>query len=310
MILPWLAAVDAEFSQRLGQDRLPHALLLSGPRGTGKTELAAAFTASILCLENTHPACGHCRSCQLLSTGAHPDRHIITFEEHPRTGEPRKELVVGQVRRLIDSLYLTNTISQRKVALIFPAESMNKNTANALLKTLEEPPGETVLLLVSHDAARLPATIRSRCQNLHVRQPDPAVALEWLCSQGGLGQDDAKAALQAAAGSPFEALKMFRAGTTEQYRLLLNVLNDLTSGRMGSGAAMGALAEIDPDALWCWISLLTSEKLKSGLGQHGLARELAILQSTADKNRKLVSTPLRKDFLLQDWLIQWSRLSA
>jgi DNA polymerase-3 subunit delta' len=310
MTFPWLAATDAEFAERLEQDRLPHALLLSGPRGTGKTTLATEFIASILCLENTHPACGCCRSCQLLSTGAHPDRHLITFEENPKTGELRKEVVVDQVRRLIASLNLTNTISRRKAALIFPAEAMNRNAANALLKTLEEPPGETVMLLVSHDIIRLPATIRSRCQNLHVRQPDPVAALEWLITRGGLGPDDAGAALQAAAGSPLEALNMSQSGVTDQYRLLMNTLDNLGSGRVGAGAAMAALADIDPDALWSWISLLTANRLKSGMPQHDLARELSILQSSADRNRKLVSTPVRKDFLLQDWLIQWARLSA
>jgi len=310
MNFPWLAAADAEFSERLQQGRLPHALLLSGPRGTGKSTLANDFTASILCLENTHPACGSCRSCQLQSTGAHPDRHVITFEEHPRTGELRKELVVDQVRRLIASLNLTNTISRRKAALIYPAEAMNRNAANALLKTLEEPHGETVLMLVSHDIARLPATIRSRCQNLHVRLPDPATALDWLSGQEGFEAGGAAAALQAAAGSPLEALNMSRSGATDKYRLLTATLDELRSGRMGSGAAMAALAEIDPDSLWSWISLLTSGELKSGIHEHQLAHELSILQSLADHNRRLVATPVRKDFLLQDWLIQWARLSA
>ena len=79
---------------------------------------------------------------------------MITFEEHPRTGELRKEIVVGQVRSLIASLNLTNTISPRKSALIHPAEAMNVNSANALLKTLEEPPGETVLILDEGNSAR------------------------------------------------------------------------------------------------------------------------------------------------------------
>ncbi len=182
---PWLEPADAEFSERFNEDRLPHALLLHGPRDTGKTALAVTFIASILCLENQHPACGSCRSCQLLQTGAHPDRHIITFEENPKTGVLRKELVVSQVRKLISSLNLTNTISKRKAALIHPVEASNKSTINALLKTLEEPPGETVLVLVSHDSGHLPATIRSRCQNLHVRPAASKGAIEWLCSEAG-----------------------------------------------------------------------------------------------------------------------------
>ncbi len=310
MTYPWLAAVEAEFSERLGQARLPHALLLSGPRGTGKTSLAESFTAAILCLEGGFPACGNCRSCQLLESGAHPDCQVITFEEHPRTGDLRKEIVVDQVRRLIASLNLTNTISNRKAALIYPAEAMNTNSANALLKTLEEPPGDSILVLVSHDAARLPPTIRSRCQNLYARLPGSTAALDWLCSGQGFDPDESEAALQAAAGSPLVARDMITNGTTQQYRLLIAILDDLGAGRMSSGAAMAALADIEPDSLWSWISLLTAGRIKSGGHRHEMALQLSILQSAADKNRKLVATPVRKDFLLQDWLIQWAGLKA
>ena len=310
MNFPWLEAVESEFRVRFEQGRLPHALLLSGPRGTGKTLLAESFTAGILCLEGGYPACGHCRSCQLLDTGAHPDRQLITFEEHPRTGELRKEIVVDQVRRLIASLNLTNTISHRKAALIHPAEAMNKNSANALLKTLEEPPGDTILVLVSHDPARLPATIRSRCQNLYIRPPGPSTVLDWLGSEHGFDPAESKAAMQAAAGSPLVALDLINNGTTDQYRLLLDTLDDLGSGRMSSGAAMAALGDIEPDLLWSWISLFTADRIKAGGQPHETALQLSILQSAADKNRKLMATPVRKDFLLQDWLIQWARLRA
>jgi DNA polymerase-3 subunit delta' len=308
MIYPWLEAVDAEFSERLETARLPHALLLSGSRNSGKIELATGFIASLMCLENQHPACGGCRSCQLLKSGAHPDRHTITFEEHPKTGELRKELVIDQVRKLISSLCLTNTFSRRKAALIHPVEAMNKYAVNALLKTLEEPPGEAVLILVSHDPARLPATIRSRCQNLRVRPPGIKSAMKWLCDAGGTSGADAEAALMAAAGSPLGALGMLQDGSTDQYRLVTSSLNDLRLGAKGPTAAMAALADVEPEMLWSWISLLAARELKGAIDNPAAARALSLLQSTADKNRKLLPTPLRKDFLLQDWLIQWSRL--
>jgi DNA polymerase-3 subunit delta' len=310
MTYPWLEAVDAEFSERFESDRLPHALLLSGPRDTGKVALATGFIASLMCLENQHPACGSCRSCQLLKSGAHPDRHIVTFEENPKTGELRKELVIDQIRKLISSLYLTNTFSQRKAALIHPVEAMNRHTVNALLKTLEEPPGETVLILVSDDPARLPATIRSRCQNLQVRPPGFANALEWLCDTGGTSEPDAEAALRAAAGNPLKALSMLRDGSTDQYRLVALTLDEVRMGTRNPGAALAALAEVEPESLWSWISLLAAWELKSAIADPTAAKPLSMLQSTADKNRKLVPTPVRKDFLLQDWLIQWSRLGA
>ena len=309
MIYPWLEAVDDEFSERFRSDRLPHALLLSGPRETGKVALAESFIASLLCQENQHPACGSCRSCQLLKSGAHPDGHTITFEEHPKKpGELRKELVIDQVRKLISALNLTNTFSKRKAALIHPVEAMNTYAVNALLKTLEEPPGETVMILVSHDPARLPATIRSRCQNLQVRPPGSAEALDWVCNASEAGRPEAGAALQAAAGSPLKALRMLRDGSADQYRMVASALNDLGPGGMSPGGAMAALVEVDPELLWSWISLLAAGELKRVIENHGPSRTLSLLQSEADKNRKLVPTPVRKDFLLQDWLIQWFRI--
>jgi DNA polymerase-3 subunit delta' len=310
MIYPWLEAAEAEFRERLAQARLPHALLLSGQKGTGKTGLGESFIAGILCLEESYPACGVCRSCQLLTSGAHPDRRVITFEEHPRTGELRKEIVVDQVRGLIAALNLTHTLSPRKAALIHPAEAMNTNAANALLKTLEEPPGDSILVLVSHDTARLPATIRSRCQALHVRSPEPVAALAWLAADQNLEAGEAEAALEAAAGSPLVARNMVSSGAIDQYRLLISTLDAVEAGRMGSVAALSALAELEPEQLWSWISLITAGKIKSAPHHRLSMRQLSLLQSTADRNRKLMATPLRKDFLLQDWLIQWGAIGA
>ena len=306
MTLPWLQTVEFEFTERLKTGRLPHALLLSGPSDTGKVALATDFAASLLCQENQYPACGKCRSCQLLEGGAHPDGHVITFEENPRTGELRKELVINQVRKLISSMFLTNSISKRKVALIYPVEAMNSNSANALLKTLEEPPGEAALILVSHDTARLPATIRSRCQNLQVRSPDSTVVSEWLCSDTGVDRPDAEAALLAAAGSPLKARRMLSDGSTDQYQLVLSTLDGLRTGHIKPAGAMAALNDVDPELLWSWISLLSAADLKRVINKPRVAKEVSLLQSRADSNRKILSSPVRKDFLLQDWLIQWN----
>jgi DNA polymerase-3 subunit delta' len=311
VIYPWLEAANAEFAERFADDRLPHAVLLSGPMDTGKTDLATGFIASVLCLENQHPACGTCRSCQLLKSGAHPDRHTITFENHPRKpGEFRKELVIDQIRRLITSLSLTNTISRRKATLIHPVDALTISAANGLLKTLEEPRGETVLILVAHNTGRLPATIRSRCQNLVVRPSGSKGAIDWLCAAANIGPDEAESALQAAAGSPLKAARMIKDGSIEQHQKVRQVLDDLRSARINPGSAVGVLAEIDPELLWSWISLLAADAVKVGIDLRPDAARLSRLQSLADRNRRLLPTPVRKDFLLQDWLIQWARIGA
>lgn len=310
MSYPWLEEVESAFAQRLATGRLAHALLLAGPERTGKLELARRILAGVLCLEGVYPACGHCRSCQLIASGAHPDGHVVTFEENPKTGKMRNELVVDQVRRLTASLALTTTISRRKAALIHPVEAMNTHTANALLKTLEEPPGDTVMLLLSHDPARLPATIRSRCQKLNVSMPSRTRALEWLAQRTDESPERAALAYEAAAGSPLRALDMLEDGGVEAYEATHRMLDSVLRGQLDPAEAPAAVKDADPDRLWSWISLRAARATRAALaGRREASRALTELQRQADRNRRLARTPVREDLLLQDWLIQWSRLN-
>ena len=308
MTFPWLSTVDREFVDRFESGRLAHALLLSGPAGTGKQELAQSWVASLLCLGNAIPACGECRSCQLFRSGAHPDYRSISYELNDRNSKYRTELVIDQIRALISSLQLTTTISERKVALIFPADAMNRNASNALLKTLEEPPGDSILLLVSDDPGKLPATIRSRCQGLHVRLPERSTAVDWIQTQGSYGRQDAEESLMASAGSPLRAIKILQDGGLEHYRELKNTLRCVRRDTVVS--ALGNLNEIDPHRLWIWLSILAAEKVKSEPCHSVNAAALSELQQLADRNRSLLPSPVRKDFLLQDWLIQWADLNV
>jgi len=309
--MTWLEPVRSEFTERLNSGRLAHALLLSGPAGSGKLDFAMEMAQGLLCLEGSMPGCGNCRSCQLLNTGAHPDFRLLGFELNDK-GNLRTEIVIEQIRRLISVLQLTTTISPRKVALLHPAEAMNRNAANALLKTLEEPPGDTVLILVSHDTGRLPVTIRSRCQALQIRQPDKNALLDWLMNASGCEAAVAESALTAAAGSPLRARDMLADGSTDHYGLVSSVLGQLLNNSVISGRAMAALADaqadVEPEQLWTWLSLCAADIIRKNVGGKASIKRLSQLQAAADRNRSLLSTPVRKDLLLQDWLIQWSRL--
>ena len=307
MTMAWLSPVREEFRKRLQGDRLAHAFLLSGQPGTGKQGLAMEMAAALLCLENSLPACGSCRSCQLLVSGAHPDFRILSFELN-KSGKLRTEIVIDQVRQLISFLQLTTTISEKKVALVQPAEAMNRNAANALLKTLEEPPGDAVIILLSHDPSRLPVTIRSRCQKLQVRSPDTDTALAWLLEEGAYGEVEAKSALKAAAGSPFRARDLLSTGGPDHYRLVSDTLESMLVGRCAPASAMSALGDVEPDQLWTWLSLNAADRFRRNMDNHRVAVSLSQLQNMADRNRALLPSPVRKDLLLQDWLIQWSRL--
>ena len=309
MTMTWLDPVREEFRKRLLGDRLAHAFLLSGQTGTGKQGLAMEMAAAILCREYRLPACGSCRSCQLLVSGAHPDFRILSFELN-RNGKLRTEIVIDQVRELISFLQLTTTIGEKKAALVYPAEAMNKNAANALLKTLEEPPGDAVIILLSHDPFRLAVTITSRCQKLQVRSPDTDTALAWLLESGAYGDAEARSALKVAAGSPIRARDMLSEGGPDHYRLVSDTLESMLEGRCAPARAMSALGDVEPGRLWTWLSLSAADRFRHNMENHTVTSSLSHLQNLADRNRALLSSPVRKDLLLQDWLIQWARLDS
>lgn len=174
------------------RSRLPHALLLSGVDGIGKLALAEAFAASLLCESPLDDGrhCGVCEACRWHSQGNHPDfrylRPSVLAPEEEEVPERKlsKEIVVDQVRALEDFLRVGGHRRGARVVLVYPAEAMNRNTANAMLKTLEEP-GESLLyiLLTSRPDELLP-TIRSRCQRVEVPRPETRASLEWLASAG------------------------------------------------------------------------------------------------------------------------------
>lgn len=309
--MPWLRPAWDAFRERLEGDRLAHALLLHGPEGIGKARLARLMMEALLCADpGPEGACGECRSCQLLVGGAHPDAFTITFLIDPKTQKTKKEILVEQIRELIASLGLTTTISRRKVALVFPADAMNRNAANALLKTLEEPPGETIILLVAHEASRLPVTVRSRCQALAVAKPGEAEAAAWLCTEGGLDEGAARDALAAAAGAPVKAIRFEREGLVELHHGLSGALAALYSGEDRVADVLTLVRETDAEAVWLWLSGQCRARLRATDLRQAASRALLDLQRRADANRRLSKTSVRGDLLLRDWLIEWCRAGA
>ena len=256
-IYPWLSGHWSFFIQRLETDKLAHALMIEGPSGVGKTDLARAMIARLLCREDQALACGVCRSCQLLAGAAHPDYFDLQPEEES------KVIKVDQVRALIGKLDLTTSISERKVAFIHPADVMNGAAANALLKSLEEPAGNTVLILVSDNPGRLPVTIRSRCQSISISQPDAMLVQDWLEQTSGSPREHVSAALQAAGGSPLRAAHYLGSPEQDAYGQVRAGLATLLN-RPGSVSHVSSkLNELDPVDLWRWLSICTGEVIKS-----------------------------------------------
>ena len=259
--LPWHDRQWRRVERDIRAARVPHALLLRGPAGGGKALFAARLAAALLC-RSDEPPCGECDACRLCAAGSHPDRLDVAV------AEDRREIVVDQIRGLIHAVGLTARFGGRKVVVVGPAEQMNRHAANTLLKTLEEPPGETVFLLVSSNPALLLATIRSRCQTIDFPAADPGAALEWLRGR----VPDPAAALALARGAPVRAVELFEEGLIEVRSGLECDLDTLLAG----GDPMAAAArwkEMGIATVSLWLGDILAARLReSACGGAGAGR--------------------------------------
>ena len=218
------------FSEIIGQDRavdalraalrrgaLHHAYLFAGPEGVGKGTVARLLAQAANCERADGDACGACPPCRKIARGVHPDVLVVERERdmaregrwEPRGGRtPSRDIVVDQVRELVDRrLSLRRFEGRRRFVLLDPADAMNPQSQNAILKTLEEPPPETTLVLVSSSADGLLPTVRSRCLRLPFA-PLPAAVVEDRLVAAGRSRELARLASTLAAGSLGKALAL------------------------------------------------------------------------------------------------------
>lgn len=307
--LPWHAEHWARLQARRQRDALPHALLICGMAGLGKRAFAQRFVQGLLCQQPVDgDACGHCRSCLLFAAGTHPDLVSLSFGLR-KDGVQRSEIVVDQIRELSARLAMSSQFGGWQVALIDPADAMNPAAANALLKTLEEPSAQTMLILLADAPWRMPATIRSRCQRIEFHLPAEADALAWLQAEG---VRDAAAALSAAGGNPGLAHVWTQEGALDRR---MEVRKDLTALAAGRGQPMEVVKRwLDNEPaqrLWFAAQAAADEiKIRATAGTGPLSSALDVealghWYNAANRTRESLRGPLRGDLLLLELLAQW-----
>ena len=250
--LPWHDEQWNRVERAVRSERMPHALLLHGVAGNGKGLFAGRLAARLMCRSPGSP-CGACDSCRFCAAGSHPDLTHVTV------AKDRREIVVEQIRSLVHSAGLTARIGRCKVVVVDPAEQMNRHAANTLLKTLEEPPGDTVFLLVSSNHSILLATIRSRCQMIAFPAADRDQAIGWLRGR----VPDAESALALANGAPVRAAALSGEGLDEVRAGLVRDLDTLLRG----GEPMAVASQwknIGRATVSLWLTDILGERLRDG----------------------------------------------
>lgn len=232
-VLPWHKATFQKWHE---QTHRSHAYLIVSPEDTGGESLLHSFAASVLCEtpSSSFEACGHCSGCSLIQASSHPDYRILRPTiwdvaneiEETRPEKPSKHITIDQVRDLASMVNQTSHRGGQRVVLIYPAHTLNANAANALLKTLEEPPANTVFFLLAHDIKQLLPTIISRCQRLTAPAPELSSAMDYLNTTIG-SQDDWADKLHAESGA---VMRVVNLNTTNYFTLQEQFASELAKG--------------------------------------------------------------------------------
>lgn len=325
------------------RERLPHALLITGPAGIGKRDLAAHFAQALLCEaapDDGNP-CGTCGACRWFDEGNHPDFRLVVPEvlmpepepvdgdtgeggaEEPGTkarAAPSKVIKIAQIRSLDTFFQVGTHRSGRRVILVYPADKLNVDAANTLLKVLEEPPAGTVFLLVTSRFHDMLATVRSRCSRVHVARPAQEAMQSWLAAQGVRSP---ALALAEAGGAPLAAASEDPAADTREALLAALAAERpldpvLTAERCEKAGAQNL-------SLWMarWISDLIAVNAGGEVRYHpqhrraieSLAGRLAVPEAHAFfrrlmRARRVADHPLNARLFAEELLIDYARLAA
>ena len=344
---PWNAAKTKALIR--DRARFPHALLFGGQKGLGKNTLATWLAQYLLCVQaaNAGQACGQCQNCRLFIAASHPDMHVVQPEaiykasdnllaqyaqryapaDKSKDSKDSTVIRIDQIRSLIDNVQTRPQIAACKLMVLSPADSMNVNAANSLLKLLEEPPSDSYLLLIADRPARLPATIRSRCARIDIPIPPSASALVWLGAQGRAEQE-ARLLLDLAGGAPLAAQALAQSDFLPERATLLDDMEKLAGGQGDPLACATRWKSLGAERCLLWLQGFLSDVINThmqAVPEHlhnpdsqsrlqALEKRLDLKQlfHFADgvaRGRALLGGPLDEQLMLEDTLIRWTKVT-
>lgn len=320
---PWQDGLWQSVCRLADAGRLPHALLLAASEGTGKERFARVFAAWRLCQRPTPAgACGSCKSCQLLAAGTHPD--LLWVSPEVDGDKVSKFIRIEQAREVVEFANQSAQMQGHRVVVLSPAHALNTASANALLKTLEEPGRDLQFLLLTDQPMALLATIRSRCQLLPLGVPDVEVAMRWLNEQVPDARE-ASTLLQLARGAPVAAAALRE---TDWFRARRDLVADLAAVSQGRQTALQTATSWQKlDALQqvtAWQSLLDDAVLLAMAPEqparhtdlqdelHALVADLSaevLLDALwqAVESRRLLTTNVQPQTILESLWLHWGR---
>ncbi len=332
MILPWHRNAFAKLKQMIDQNHLPHALLITGVEKIGKFELANQLIKTLLCKKNS---CGECKNCQSLKKDnpkkildhsvlirrSHYPNMIYCSNELNDKGILSKEIRVDQIRAFCESL--EKTAQELQIGMIFYADQLNINAANCLLKTLEEPRKNTLIILLAHNPSSLPATILSRCQSVHINPTFDESSVAWVSNH--IDEDkredfSADQLLENSHGVPFRAIKDLKGDYFLQYQNWQNHLLEIATNPVKANESEVFDGQ-ELEVLNCLQQLVTQAIRLKTLRKEGALLELnKVIEKTPvkyffqlldDINRAILmsQTSVNIKLLLDNIIIVWSHIT-
>jgi DNA polymerase-3 subunit delta' len=324
-ILPWQSALWSVVTEARTNEKLAHALLLAGPAGVGKRQFARALAQALLCEAPSAQgtACGQCRGCVQFDAGSHPNLFWLQPLFDEKTDKQKRDISVEQLRDLGEKLVLSAHYGGSKVVVMDPVDALNVSGVNALLKTIEEPPPKTYMLLVSERPMALAATLRSRCQRLRFAPPSDEQARAWLREQEpALTGASLERALDLAQGAPLRALAAHKSGLLEQHGKWRTDWLDVAAQKRAPTAAAVAVGK-DREQVSAWIAAFIAflgELLRARVsGQQsadvgpiaariGMPGLQAMLDEAYESARR-ITTSASPQLVVESLLIAWWRWS-